>query len=453
MAGQTATKTVMQDDRRGGSRKGKRTPALLVAFAPRLDMDRIAVRSPCVVGRGSEAALRIQEPRISQKHFKVTRQGSIHVLEDLGSTNGTYVDGTRAEAGREIELKSASVIRAGECVLVFLADGGAVLDGGLEDVSVDQPTAGRFHLPVLLRQVMEAALSQRPPLLAGPSGVGKEHAAEVLAALWGQDRPRRYNAAAATNPEEMARALFGVASKAFTGVGEQAGLLVTAAKQARPLFLDEVHQLSPEAQATLLTVIEDGKFSRRGAESEEVTVDIRFVFASNDAARLKHDLRARCWRIDIPSLRERVADAPDIFAHLLGRQLERHGIDPTTAPSVLDADLYHDICLEVLRGRAFEESNIRGLGDLADRVAARAAAGVPLHEAIDSVMTERLTIRAHATDDTASHYERHRELISAVYVGCGKNAKKTVDLLREAGLPWTISRRHLTINVEKWGLK
>ncbi|MFW5738936.1 MAG: sigma 54-interacting transcriptional regulator [Myxococcota bacterium] len=456
MGSDPPTKTVLQESRRSAGRRARRTPGLLVAHTaapPKDQPDRWSLRGTCVVGRRPPADFVVADPRLSQQHFRLTSQGGRHEIEDLDSTNGTMLDGTRLEPGRPVELADRCVIRGGETVFIFLPDASQVFDAGVDAGSANLPMAGRFHLPPLLRDLMEAALSHRAPLLAGPSGVGKEHAAEVLASLWSLQPPRRYNVAAAANPEEMSRALFGVAGKAFTGVSEQAGMIVTSAKQNRPLFLDEVHNLSPEAQATLLTVLEDGRFSRKGAEAEEVRVDVRFVFASNAPDRLKHDLRARLWRLDIPSLRDRVADVPDIFRHLLLRQLDRHGIEPQPVVHALDADVAHDLCLEALRGSAFVESNVRGLADVADRIAARIAAGSEPTDAVDTVFAERLSLRAKASQSCGSHYEQHRELITAVYLGCGKNAKKTVDLLRSAGLPWSISRRHLTLNVQRWGLK
>jgi hypothetical protein len=110
----------------------------------------------------------------------------------------------------------------------------------------------------------------------------------------------------------------------------------------------------------------------------------------------------------------------------------------------------------VLVRDGFGTTNVRGLYDLADRIVARVAAGTDPAEAIDSVCEERLG--SSETEPTgggggASQYETNQELISVVYLGCGKNVKKTVELLRASGVPWTISRRHLTNHLRKWGLK
>lgn len=437
-------------------RKHKSAGLLLVHTSAAAEsglVDRLAVTTECRVGRGRDADFRVADARISNLHFAVSRSGASYYVEDLGSTNGTLLNGQRVPNGKKVALDPVAVLHAGESTFVFHAEAGPILDTSISPLDAPVPMAGRFHLPQFLRELMEAALSDRAPLLAGPSGVGKEHAAESLAHLWGLEKPRRYNVASAASPEEMARTLFGVAPKAYTGVAEQPGLIVSAARENAPLFLDEVHHLSAEAQATLLTVLEDGRFSRKGAESEEVEVRLRFVFASNEPDKLKHDLRARLWRIEVPSLRARVADVPDIFDHLLARLLTKRGMEAERVVEVLDADFYHGLCLEAHCGQAFAENNVRGLLDLADRIVARIAAGAPPEDAVDSVCKERLAAAAPEPGTDTSQYERHRELISAVYLGCGKNARKTVELLRDANVPWTISRRHLTLHVEKWGIK
>ena len=45
-----------------------------------------------VMGRGDQAEIRLEDPFASSRHAKLTRQGSIVVIEDMGSTNGTYLN-------------------------------------------------------------------------------------------------------------------------------------------------------------------------------------------------------------------------------------------------------------------------------------------------------------------------------------------------------------------------
>jgi pSer/pThr/pTyr-binding forkhead associated (FHA) protein len=70
-------------------------------FEPRLVVERAPGHSPgmeydigegAVMGRGDHAEIRLEDPFASSRHAKLTRQGGIVVLEDLGSTNGTYLN-------------------------------------------------------------------------------------------------------------------------------------------------------------------------------------------------------------------------------------------------------------------------------------------------------------------------------------------------------------------------
>jgi hypothetical protein len=452
--------TVMHKPKGRGKRRKGPAPALLVAHAPFElepgESDRARVDPPFSVGRGESRTFCLPDRQISQEHFRIDKQGGTLAIEDLGSTNGTFLGSERLEPGQPRPLTSPALIRAGETVLVFRDDAEDLLRPSFLGDCTAFGMAGPFHDPAILARLREAAQSRRAPLLAGPSGSGKELAAGALARFWDLDPPRRYNVSAAASPEEMSRALFGVAKGAYTGVEQQDGLIVTADRAGQPLFLDEVHNLPLEAQATLLTVIEDKKFTRKGAEHKELEVDVRFVFASNEPDRLKPDLRARLWQVDLPPLEGRVADVPALFDHLLALNLEGHGIDVGETRAALDADFYLDLCLEVLKGSAFAATNVRGLLDLADRIGARISTGVEPDQAVDSVLDELgigATGAAAGGDAGGGQYERYRELISAVYRGSGRNAKKTVELLKDSGVPWTISRRHLNNYVKKWGLK
>jgi pSer/pThr/pTyr-binding forkhead associated (FHA) protein len=70
-------------------------------FEPRLVVERAPGHTPgmeydigegAVMGRGDQAEIRLEDPFASSRHAKLTRQGGIVVIEDLGSTNGTYLN-------------------------------------------------------------------------------------------------------------------------------------------------------------------------------------------------------------------------------------------------------------------------------------------------------------------------------------------------------------------------
>jgi hypothetical protein len=450
-----ATLTRERKDSRRGTRGKTQVAALLVASSPAAGgdaPDRARIVPPFTVGRGATCSFQLADRLVSQQNFRIDYRGGSYFIEDLGSTNGTSVNGEMLGSKEQRPLNGQAVIRAGDSVLVFHDDAEHLLKPTWLTDRDSLGMAGPFHDDALVGQLKEAATSRRPPLLSGPSGSGKELAAVALARFWGLDPPRRYNVSAAASQEEMSRALFGVAAGAYTGVEKRDGLIMIASRSGQPLFLDEVHNLPSEAQATLLTVIEDGKFSRRGSEDREMAVDVRFVFASNEPDRLKPDLRARMWLVALLPLRERVADVPALFDALLGRALVDVGLG--AEPPGIDGDVHHDLCLETIAGR-FDETNVRGLVDLADRTAARAAAGMELADALDSVLGDLGIGSATGAnrEGGGGQYDVHRELIEAVYRGCGRNAKKTVELVKTSGVSWTISRRHLAKHLALWGFK
>jgi transcriptional regulator with GAF, ATPase, and Fis domain len=130
--------------------------------------------------------------------------------------------------------------------------------------------------------------------------------------------------------------LFGREKGAYTGaLTRQAGRFEVADKGT--LFLDEVGELSPEAQAKLLRVLQEGKFERLGSSST-MTVDVRVIAATNrdleQAVRdgkFREDLfyRLNVFPITIPPLRERREDIPVLvwtfvreFSEKMGKRID-----------------------------------------------------------------------------------------------------------------------------------
>lgn len=68
------------------------------------------VKTPFVIGKGEGCNLRVNNKAISRKHLQITRYGENFFLEDMGSTNGTFVNGQRIEAGERIKIKDGQEI-------------------------------------------------------------------------------------------------------------------------------------------------------------------------------------------------------------------------------------------------------------------------------------------------------------------------------------------------------
>ena len=76
-----------------------------------------------VVGRDPEADVSLSEPTVSWKHARLTAHGAAWTIADLGSTNGTRVNGERIEPEREIPIDPGAEVRFGEITLRFEGGG------------------------------------------------------------------------------------------------------------------------------------------------------------------------------------------------------------------------------------------------------------------------------------------------------------------------------------------
>lgn len=195
-----------------------------------------------------------------------------------------------------------------------------------------QDLLGHSPAMVALRAaVARAAPTTFPVLIEGESGVGKELVARALHRLSAR-RDRRLAAlnCAALTDELFEAELFGHTRGAFTGaVGPRTGLFEEAHQGT--LFLDEVGELSPRAQAKLLRVLQEGEIRRLG-DNQSRAVDVRVVAATNRpltgeaaAGRFREDLvfRLAVIRVTVPPLRERVQDISGL-AQTFWAQAVRH---------------------------------------------------------------------------------------------------------------------------------
>jgi hypothetical protein len=98
-----------------------RAPKLLVERAPGHDPGMIYdLDGDIVLGRGERAEIRLQDPFASSRHARVYEQGNIVVIEDLGSTNGTYLNEELLETPRP--LHPGDRVRIGDSEFTFEVD-------------------------------------------------------------------------------------------------------------------------------------------------------------------------------------------------------------------------------------------------------------------------------------------------------------------------------------------
>ena len=185
----------------------------------------------------------------------------------------------------------------------------------------------------LLRLVEQVAPSRASVLIVGETGTGKELVAEMIHR--GNTRAAaplvRLNCAALSE-SLLESELFGHERGAFTGaVGRREGRFEQA--NGGTLFLDEVSEIPMATQVKLLRVLQDRSFERVGG-NETVKVDVRILAASNRDLKqriaeglFREDLyyRLNVVTLEVPPLRDRATDIPELSMFFLRRYAEENG--------------------------------------------------------------------------------------------------------------------------------
>jgi len=137
----------------------------------KLDMRQ---RAELRIGRGAENDLNLPHPTVSRRHARITRSGSIYHLEDLRSSNGTFVNGERLEPGRAAKLSVGDVIHVGPFRFVFVPDAFQAVDESanlrLDALHLNQRVGKGVNL------LSDLSLSIQPRefvAIVGVSGAGK----------------------------------------------------------------------------------------------------------------------------------------------------------------------------------------------------------------------------------------------------------------------------------------
>ncbi len=220
------------------------------------------------------------------------------------------------------------------------------LRGLAESVQLLRSEAGTRHKIVgssqMMRDVMEridrVAPTEARVLITGEHGTGKELVARALHhSSSRRDGPFIEVNCAAIPTELIESELFGHMKGSFTGaVGDHAGKFEQA--QNGTLFLDEVGDMSLEAQAKVLRALEEGVVTRVGG-SKSITVDVRVFAATNKdlskeiaEARFRADLfyRLNVVPIVVPPLRERREDVRPLVAYFVSQAVGTNHGPPKT---------------------------------------------------------------------------------------------------------------------------
>jgi DNA-binding NtrC family response regulator len=290
--------------------------------------------SRVLLGKGPACDLRLDDAHVSRRHAALDVEGSALRITDLGSSNGTFVNGVRV---RDALLAGGEMIRVGTTDLrVELRTRTTAARALPQETSFGSLLGASAAMRRLYPTCARLAASAVPVVIEGETGTGKE----VLAESLHEQGPR---AAApfivfdctAVSPSLVESELFGHERGAFTGAAAaRRGVFELA--HGGTLLIDELGDLDLAMQPKLLRAVERGEIRRVGGE-KAIKVDVRLLAATRRnldqevvAGRFRDDLyhRIAVARVELPPLRERRGDVP-----LLARAfVEQLGGDPAALP-------------------------------------------------------------------------------------------------------------------------
>jgi transcriptional regulator with GAF, ATPase, and Fis domain len=328
---------------------------------------------PFLIGREGEVGLHLEHRSVSRRHLSIEWDGKTgtHLAQDLGSKNGSALDGVPLESERR-RLENGTVLRAGDVLLVYEAGLDFAVDDVLE-VSREALPGRAASLRPLRAAMARASLDRAPLLLVGETGTGKEWIAREVHRLSGRGGPLVSVNCAALAPTLVESELFGHVKGAFTGASEPRHGLFRAA-HGGSLFLDEIGELPLPLQPKLLRALQEGEVQPVGSVARH-QVDVRVLAATHrDLARaaeegqFRADLYARLslWELRVPPLRARRVDLLDWIERLATKwrresgQAARFELSPDAAEALLLARWPLN-----LRGldRLVRELSMRRVGD------------------------------------------------------------------------------------------
>ena len=277
---------------------------------------------PVLVGSSPSCELPLTDKTVSRRHVEAVHEPFGVVVRDLGSTNGSFIHGQRFV---EIVLAYGATFKLGKTVIKLLPEEEEVQpelsdDDFFGNLKGEDPKMRRLF--ALLKDV---AATEATVIIEGETGTGKELVAEEIH----RHSPRAGGPIVVFDcgaiPRDLIEsAMFGHVKGSFTGAhSDRSGAFAEA--NGGTIFLDEIGELSPDLQPTLLRVL-DKRAVRPVGGNQYQQVDVRVVVATNRDLReevakraFREDLyyRLAVIRIHLPPLRERGLDIPFLADHFI----------------------------------------------------------------------------------------------------------------------------------------
>ncbi len=318
--------------RLAGDRKGFRiwSVELNVVAGPARGQ-KLALKSGAAkIGSAPGNDLHVQDRTVSRVHCEVRVRADGVSVRDLGSTNGTVVDGVRL---RDADVPAGTNLKLGDTIIrVEVGDEPTILDVS-ERTSFGELVGASVEMRRLYAILERVAPTDATVLILGETGTGKDVVARSIHAASPRAQGPFVTVDCGAIPENLIESeLFGHARGAFSGaVADRKGVFEEA--NGGTLFLDEIGEMPMSMQPKLLRAIERRAVRRVGTNVEK-PVDVRIVAATNRSlansvndGNFREDLYYRLAVVEahLPPLRARREDIPLLAQHFHQRIKGRAG--------------------------------------------------------------------------------------------------------------------------------
>jgi len=268
---------------------------------------------PIYFGSSPDCEMALTDKTVSRRHLVAIWENDQVILRDQGSTNGTYVQGSRF---KEIAIGFGAEFKLGRTVIKFLPEEEIVDPEPSDQSAFGNLVGGDTKMRQLFKLMQDVAVTDATVLIEGETGTGKELIAEEIHNHSSRrDGPFIVFDCGSVPRELIESALFGHVKGSFTGaITDRKGAFADA--HGGTIFLDEIGEMALDLQPSLLRVL-DKKAVRRVGSNQYEKIDVRVVAATNRDLRqevakksFREDLyyRLAVIRLSVPPLRERGTD-------------------------------------------------------------------------------------------------------------------------------------------------
>ena len=264
----------------------------------------------------------LQDETVSRRHCVIIRVGDEYMLEDLNSTNGTFLNEVRIKS---IFLTPGVEVVIGQTRIIFDRVADELSITPTNKTHLGRIVGGDIKMREIFSVIEKIAHTDTTVVIEGATGTGKDVVARTI-----HETSRRatqpfvvFDCSAV--PEHLIESeLFGHEKGSFTGaIMARKGLFELA--NGGTIFLDELGELNLELQPKLLRVLENRQIRRVGA-SHPTPIDVRVIAATNRKldvevvqGRFREDLfyRLSVVRLFLPPLKDRLSVLPLLIDHFL----------------------------------------------------------------------------------------------------------------------------------------